>query len=68
MFRNCYEFTGKGLEQWNVSKVQNFYYMFEGCKKFNADLSNWDAAGKKMDFMFVGCYSLTYMPDWYKNK
>ena len=32
MFYRCYEFKGKGLENWNVSKVQYMDQIFSGCK------------------------------------
>ena len=45
-----------GLEDWDVSNVENMEDMFKGCKNFNSDLSNWDVSNvKNMNFMFSGC-------------
>ena len=43
-FENCYEFEGKGLDKWDVSKADNFDNMFNGCKKLNVDLNIWENA------------------------
>lgn len=42
MFTFCKNFTGKGLENWDVGKIRNMNHMFAFCKKFDADLSKWD--------------------------
>ena len=42
MFEGCTNFTGKGLERWDVSEAEQMQEMFAGCTKFNADLSRWD--------------------------
>ena len=45
-----------GLENWDVSKVTNMEEMFNGCEKFNADLSKWDVSSvEDMNSMFNGC-------------
>ena len=45
-----------GIEDWDVSNVENMEDMFKGCKNFNSDLSNWDVSNvKSMAFMFKGC-------------
>ena len=45
-----------GLENWDVSKVTNMEAMFNGCEKFNADLSKWDVSSvEDMNSMFNGC-------------
>ena len=42
-----------GLEDWDVSKVTNMEEMFNGCEKFNADLSKWDVSSvEDMNSMF----------------
>ena len=33
MFYCCKKFTGKGLENWNISKVKNTDNMFDNCMK-----------------------------------
>ena len=46
-----------GLENWDVSNVENMEGMFAECEKFNADLSKWNVSSvKDMGFMFWGCY------------
>ena len=45
-----------GLENWDVSKVTNMMFMFQGCENFNSDLSNWDVSSvKDMYAMFWDC-------------
>ena len=39
MFTMCKNFKGKGLENWDVSKVENMKYMFAGCDKMT--IPNW---------------------------
>ena len=66
MFEGCENFTGKGLENWDVSNVLNMEYMFRVCKKLNCDLSNWNVSNvKNMYNMFYGCNSLKNTPSWY---
>ena len=55
-----------GLENWDVSNVENMECMFWDCKKFNSDLSNWDVSSvKTVVEMFDGCKSLKQIPSWY---
>ena len=43
--------------------------MFNGCKKFNSDLSNWNVSNvKDGEDMFNDCYSLKLIPSWYIRK
>ena len=43
--------------------------MFNGCEKFNSDLSKWDVSSvEDMRSMFHNCKSLKQIPSWYKNK
>ena len=43
-------------------------HMFNNCKKFNCDLSNWNVSKVKyMDFIFKKCNSLKNKPSWYKE-
>ena len=45
-----------GLEDWDVSNVENMEGMFWGCKNFNYDLSKWDVSKvKSMKYMFSHC-------------
>ena len=55
-----------GLENWDVSNVENMLDMFRDCIKFNCDLSKWDVSSvKNMVEMFDGCKSLKQIPSWY---
>lgn len=42
MFNNNPNFTGTGLNTWDVSTVRNFGGFLAGCPLFNADISGWD--------------------------
>ncbi len=45
-----------GLEDWDVSNVENMEGMFWGCKNFNYDLSKWNVSKvKSMKYMFSHC-------------
>ena len=45
-----------GLEDWDVSHVEDMDGMFMGCKNFNSDLSKWDVSlVKNMNYMFYDC-------------
>ena len=45
-----------GLEDWDVSHVEDMDGMFMGCKNFNSDLSKWDVSNvKNMNSMFWNC-------------
>ena len=60
MFQCCKKFTGKGIENWNVSNLIKASYMFSQCKLFNGDLSNWDVSNiKDLTGMFQYCYKFT---------
>ena len=67
MFSCCESFEGKGLENWDVSKVKDMHSMFAFCNKFDCDLSHWNTSKvKDMKDMFTCCNRLT-IPDWYKK-
>ena len=72
MFIRCYEFTGQGLDNWDVSRVTSFAHMFNGCKKLNVDLNNWDTHSKtEYHYMFKDCDTLeknNLIPNWYTWK
>ena len=58
-----------GLEDWDVSHVEDMSGMFADCYNFNSDLSKWDVSNvKDMRYMFKGCKSLKQIPSWYKDK
>ena len=45
-----------GLENWDVSNVENMSGMFEECENFNCDLSKWDVSNVENMFdMFRDC-------------
>ena len=41
MFKECEEFTGNGLEDWDVTSNRSFQQMFYGAVKLDVDLSGW---------------------------
>lgn len=44
------------IQSWNVSKVRNFWEMFDNCSNFTQDLSTWNTSGAtNMRQMFNGC-------------
>ncbi len=42
MFGNCNSFVGKGLNNWDVTGVQNVNSMFTDCASLNVNLSGWN--------------------------
>jgi len=53
-------FTGSGVGSWDVSKVDNFGFAFEGTTSFETDLSGWNtASATNFDQMFRGASSFT---------
>ena len=57
LFRRCNKFTGKGLENWDVSNVTTMSGMFNKCDNFNCDLSKWNISNvENMSYMFNKCY------------
>jgi len=57
-FRYCESLDGiPGIENWDVSNVISMESMFEGCKKFRADLSQWNVSNNTtMLKMFANCW------------
>ena len=57
MFSYCYNFTGKGLENWEVDNIRDIPNMFKKCYKFKGKgLENWNVSKvKNMSYMFDGC-------------
>lgn len=51
LFYLCDDFDGRPVECWNVSNVTDLESAFEGCTKFNADLSSW----KLLSLTNMGC-------------
>ena len=53
---NVQVITGKGLENWDVSKVRNMPCLFMNCRKFNVDLSNWNTSNvRNLSHAFAKC-------------
>lgn len=47
-----------GIENWDVSKVENMSYMFSGAANFNQSLNDWNVGNvTDMSGMFSGAYS-----------
>lgn len=47
-----------GIEKWDVGKVKDMKYMFDGAKSFNQPIGNWDVGSVwDMDGMFFGAES-----------
>jgi surface protein len=44
MFEGATSFSGNGLENWNVSKVTDFSFMFAYARKFVGNVSTWDTS------------------------
>ncbi len=60
MFMGCKDFTGAGLEGWNVSKCQDFSYMFSGAFAFNGLIGKWNVGkGRSFKRMFSDCRLFT---------
>ena len=58
-FYKCSNFTGTGLENWDVSNINDMSYAFTGCKLLNCDLSHWDVSNvSHMEYAFKECESL----------
>lgn len=57
MFDECTKFKGTGLENWDISKVDDTAYMFHNCKNLNSGLSGWNVSNvTDMEGMFLGCW------------
>ena len=55
-FYRCSNFIGTGLENWDVSNINDISYAFSGCKSLNCDLSHWDVSNvSQMQYAFNGC-------------
>jgi Mycoplasma protein of unknown function, DUF285 len=44
MFQGATSFSGKGLEKWSVSKVDDFSFMFEFARNFVGNVSAWNTS------------------------
>ena len=52
-FKDCYKFTGSGLESWQVHNVQQMLETFSTAKVFNADISSWNTASvRSLNYAF----------------
>ena len=69
MFENCIRFEGKGLETWDVSRVENISRMFNNCEIFDGkSLVLWNL-DKVIDMksVFYRCPSLNFDVSNWKN-
>ena len=71
MFTRAISFSGKGIEDWDVSKVWNLFGMFNGASAFRRDLCAWgptlpDGAHGEYAFTESGC-DITTTPDLEAN-
>lgn len=58
-FYKCSNFRGTGLENWDVSNINDMSYAFSGCKSLIADFSYWDVSNvSHMQYAFKECESL----------
>ena len=56
MFKDCINFTGNGLSEWNLSNIINMDSFLESCENFQQDLSNWDISNiSTSNSIFKGC-------------
>ncbi len=58
-----------GIEDWDVSKVECFDYMFNSCINFNSDIGKWNVSNaKSMKNMFTDCRKFNQnLNDWNVN-
>ena len=54
-FYGANAFVGTGIGNWDVSKVNTFYYTFYHADLFNGDLSNWDVTSATDCMGMVSC-------------
>ena len=53
-FYGCTSFVGTGLDDWDVSDVQNMGYLFYGCTSLATDITGWDTgSATKFNYMFA---------------
>ena len=65
LFNDCWEFEGKGLENWDISNITKIaapyqFGMFTGCKNFTGkSIENWNVSNiTNMTHLFWGCENL----------
>lgn len=55
-FHKCRNFIGTGLENWDVSNINDMSYAFSGCKSLASDLSGWNTSNVAyMQYAFKEC-------------
>ena len=55
LFENSFREDFSGIENWDVSHVENMSFMFDCARYFNHPISNWDVSHvENMSFMFAG--------------
>lgn len=73
MFEGCYEFEGKGLSNWDMTRVSNIAGMFRRCENINInELNNWkfnkDVKMSKSTFRDSKCSNDNKYPSWFPEK
>ena len=77
-FKGASSFNQKlGCSKWDVSKLHNFSYMFNGCSKLTDDdsiegINTWDTKKvEHMHYMFKDCNDASFVKpgisNWYTN-
>ena len=65
MFLYAQNFVGVGLQDWLVSSVTDFSYMFGYAEQFNAPIGNWNTqSAQTMAAMFYGAISFNQALNW----
>ncbi|HEB9340590.1 TPA: DUF285 domain-containing protein, partial [Campylobacter coli] len=61
LFANSRREDFSGIEEWDVSKVEDMGHMFLDAVFFNHDISNWDVSNvTNMTMMFYGCENFNH--------
>ncbi|WP_086298046.1 BspA family leucine-rich repeat surface protein [Campylobacter devanensis] len=64
LFRDSKRSNFSGIEEWDVSHVNDMRGMFRGAENFNADISSWDVSNvRDMSYMFYGATSFNQSLD-----
>lgn len=70
MFQEMKGLQDLDISEWDVSKGEEFTFMFCGCTDFNSDISNWNMGeARKCYGMFQGCKEFNCdISGWRPNK
>lgn len=67
LFSNANRTDFSGIENWDVSSVNDMSGMFAGAKKFNQPLDNWDVSSMYETNGMFECSAQDPLPKWYNN-